>query len=433
VTLISKKEIPHKRSQSQNNINLALTNNNFNNQNINDLEQLQNFSLSDIDQRNEYDEKDIEHDINLKNELNNRNEIEEEDNEDNSDSVDDNDMRVGLIRSNSNNFLSPKLQNNMITNNAINNNNHNSNAKINSNPTKKDDKITLNNFQKEISERTSNSSQTVKNPDSNINRLSRPKSSLSINTVINPVKVNPYEEELANNLGLGNTGNTHKPNNFVQIMQTSQSREGTSKTVEKYPVRRSELVKNDSINSNTKDNAKDKTKDHNIDNNKNESNNINPINNNQLIVDKQISQKLLEFNDEFKHFKQGMFKKMLDTDSKYADIENRTSMKLEELIQQIRTFIPININVNANSQVFSNNPNNNPNNLINNPNNNLINNQNNNKNKQQNIENYTSNKKNKIENLEEENPQLFFQDMRFVNNANTQRNSKSREVKVKLR
>ena len=130
----------------------------------------------------------------------------------------------------------------------------------------------------------------------------------------------------------------------------------------------------------------------------------------------QINQKFTEFNDafsdEFTYFKQGMFKKLLDTDSKYADIENRTTQKLEELIQQIRNFIPININVNSNSQMVNNN----------------LGGGTNLGNKGINI-----NKVKGKDSIEEDNQQGgYLQDMRILN-ANTQRNSKSREVKVRLR
>ncbi len=71
--------------------------------------------------------------------------------------------------------------------------------------------------------------------------------------------------------------------------------------------------------------------------------------------EKQINQKLVEFNEDFNYFKQGMFKKISDTDTKYAEIENRTMQRLEELIQQIKNFIPININVNTSNEVMNSN------------------------------------------------------------------------------
>ena len=55
------------------------------------------------------------------------------------------------------------------------------------------------------------------------------------------------------------------------------------------------------------------------------------------------------------NFRQGMFNKFSETDYKYAQIENNTSKKLDELIQQIKTYIPINVNVNANNQMINNN------------------------------------------------------------------------------
>jgi len=50
-----------------------------------------------------------------------------------------------------------------------------------------------------------------------------------------------------------------------------------------------------------------------------------------------------------------MFKKFNETEHKYLEIENNTAKKLDELIQQIRNYLPINVNVNTNSQMINNN------------------------------------------------------------------------------